>query len=97
MVPEKILQKANKYQADMIADRHYLHMHPETGFDTANTLAYVKQKLTDLGYQPKLCGKSGITAVAGGKRPGKVFMLRADMDALPIQKESDVDFPSESM
>lgn len=96
MVAEKILQKANEYQADMIADRHYLHMHPETGFDTANTLAYVKQKLTDLGYQPQLCGKSGITAVVGQKRPGKVFMLRADMDALPIQEESDVDFPSEN-
>lgn len=96
MNAEELLQKAKACEADIITGRRYLHMHPETGFDTSNTLAFVKQELTSMGYEPKECGKSGLVAMAGGKRPGKVFLIRADMDALPIQEESDVEFPSEN-
>lgn len=42
----------------------------------------------------KECGKAGLVAIAGGKKPGKVFLIRGDMDALPIKEEADVDFPS---
>jgi len=96
MIAEKFLQKAKEYETDIITARRYLHMHPETGFDTSNTLAFVKQELTSMGYEPKECGKAGLIAMAGGKRPGKVFLIRADMDALLIQEESDVEFPSEN-
>lgn len=48
-----------------------------------------------MGYEPMDCGKAGLVAHAGGKKSGKVFLLRADMDALPIKEEADVDFPSE--
>ncbi len=45
-----------------------------------------------MGYEPIECGKAGLIALAGGKKEGKVFLIRGDMDALPIKEESDVDF-----
>jgi hippurate hydrolase len=97
MNSETILLEAKAIESDIIADRRYLHRHPGTGFDTGETLDYVKSRLKAMGYEPKDCGKAGITALAGGKRDGKVFLLRADMDALPMQEESDVDFLSENV
>jgi len=47
-----------------------------------------------MGYTPKECGRAGLIALAGGQKPGKTFLLRADMDALPIKEEADVEFPS---
>ena len=76
--------------------RRTLHRHPEVGFDLPKTRALVKQALTEMGYTPQDCGKAGIIALAGGKRPGKTILLRGDMDALPIQEESGVDFASEA-
>ena len=75
--------------------RRTLHRNPEVGFDLPKTRALVKQALTEMGYTPQDCGKAGIIALAGGKRPGKTILLRGDMDALPIQEESGVDFASE--
>ena len=47
-----------------------------------------------MGYNPIRCGKSGLIAIAGGKKEGKVFLIRGDMDALPIKEETDLDFAS---
>ena len=96
MDAEQLLQQAQAYKEQIIANRRYLHTHAETGFDLTETVAYVKKTLTDMGYEPKECGKAGLTVLAGGKKPGKVFMIRGDMDALPIQEEADVDFPSQT-
>ena len=88
------LEEAAASRQMLAETRHYLHAHPGTGFDIAETVAYVKKSLEDMGYAPKECGKAGLTATAGGKNPGKVFLIRADMDALPIVEESGVDFAS---
>ena len=89
-----ILDEAKEYLDTMIANRRYLHTHAETGFDLNDTIAYVKKQLTEMGYEPKECGKCGLVATIGGKGRGKTFLLRADMDALPIKEEADIDFPS---
>lgn len=91
---EQLLQEAMSYEKQLSETRRYLHTHPETGFDLTDTLAFVKKELTNMGYEPKECGKAGLTVLAGGKKPGKVFMIRGDMDALPMQEEADIDFPS---
>ncbi len=71
-----------QYQSD-------LHRNPETGFDLSRTCAYVRKELEQLGYTPVDCGRAGLVATVGGKKPGKVFLLRADMDALPIVEEAE--------
>ena len=96
MTTERLLQEASELERELILSRRYLHTHPETGFDLENTLAYVKKELISMGYEPKECGKAGLVALAGGKQEGKVFMIRGDMDALPIREEADVEFPSEN-
>lgn len=96
MTAEQLRKEAMKFQKSVIEDRRFLHTHPGTEFDIKDTLDYVKKKLEDLGYHPVECGKAGLVAMAGGKKEGKVFLLRADMDALPIKEEADVAFPSKN-
>ena len=96
MTSEKLLQEAEALREQILAERRWLHENAETGFGLTKTHAFVKQELADMGYQPVDCGRAGIVALAGGKKPGKVFLLRADMDALPIQEESGVDFACKS-
>ena len=96
MNAEQVMEEAAKLKETIVSDRRYLHTHPGTGFDLNDTKAYVKSQLENMGYDPKECGKAGLVALAGGKKPGKVFLLRADMDALPIQEEADVTFASQN-
>ncbi len=96
MTSEQLLAEAGKYEEKLIKDRRYLHSHPGTGFDLSETLEYVKSELAAMGYEPQQCGKAGVTVTAGGKKPGKVFLIRGDMDALPIKEEADVEFASDN-
>lgn len=96
MKSEELMREANELQETIVTNRRYLHTHPETGFELKETKAYVKKELEDMGYQPVECGKAGLVALAGGKKEGKVFLIRGDMDALPIKEEADVEFPSQN-
>lgn len=87
-----LLQKALQEKPTILSDRRYLHTHPGVGFDLQDTLDYVSCKLKEIGIEPIPCGKAGLIGLIGGTRPGKVFLLRADMDALPITEEADVEF-----
>lgn len=91
MTKDQILQEARELEAEIIAIRRWLHSHAETGFDLAETKTYVKASLETMGYSVTECGKAGLVTVIGCGEP--VFLLRADMDALPITEEADVPFP----
>ena len=91
MTKEQILQEAKALQEEIKSHRLWLHTHAETGFDLTETKPYVKSALTEMGYTVQECGKAGLVATVG-KPGGKVLLLRADMDALPIAEEADVDF-----
>ena len=96
MTSEMLLQEAAELRDCISRECRVLHQNPETGFDISATLSFVKSELLDMGLQPMDCGKAGVVALVGGKKPGKVFLLRADMDALPITEEADVDFASQN-
>ena len=89
---DTLLQEAVSYQEQILSHRHYLHTHAETGFDLHDTLTYVSAQLKDMGCEPIPCGKAGLVTLIGGKQPGKVFLLRADMDALPVREASGEPF-----
>ena len=91
MTKELILQEAQGLQEEIRAHRLWLHAHAETGFDLVETKPYVRKALEDMGYTVSDCGKAGLVTSVG-KPGGKCFLLRADMDALPIREESGVDF-----
>ena len=93
MTKEQILQEAKALQEEIKNHRLWLHQHAETGFDLTETKPYVKSILEQMGYTVTECGKAGLITTVG-KPGGKVFLLRADMDALPIVEEADVNFAS---
>ncbi|MDN5298488.1 MAG: hypothetical protein PWP51_1041 [Clostridiales bacterium] len=90
----KLLESARGMQEELVAFRRYLHQNPELSLELPITVNFVKSKLVEMGYEPQDCGKSGIVAIAGGIRPGKVFLIRGDMDALPVEESADVPFKS---
>lgn len=91
MTKEQIMQEAAALQEEIKAHRLWLHTHAETGFDLTETKPYVKSALAEMGYAVQESGKAGLVTTVG-KPGGKVLLLRADMDALPIAEEADVDF-----
>lgn len=88
------LTRSQGLYEQMVQDRRYLHQHPEVGMDLPETAGYVMKRLTEMGYQPQMLG-GGVTASVSGKADGKVFLLRADMDALPMREESGLPFASQ--
>ena len=87
MTAEKLLSQAKQLQDTILKERRTLHQNPEVGFDIKNTVSFVKKELTDIGIEAVDCGKAGIIALIGKKNPEKTFLLRADMDALPIKEK----------
>jgi amidohydrolase len=82
----------------VVADRRHLHQHPELGFQEFETAKFVAERLQSLGVEDIRTGiaVTGVIGLIRGTKPGagKVVLLRADMDALPIQEENEVDYKS---
>lgn len=91
MTAKDFLKTAESTEDEIRENRRWLHAHAETEFDLKETTAFVKEKLQEIGCEYTDCGKCGISAIIG-KNEGKTFLLRADMDALPINEESGLDF-----
>lgn len=90
----KFIEQAKLIKEDMIVYRRTIHSNPEVGAKLPKTKTYVMDKLIKLGYDPKEICESGILATIKGDKPGKTFLLRADMDALPMKEETECDFKS---
>ena len=88
-------KEALEYKGELIEKRRSLHQIPEVGLDLPKTKAYVKGELEGLGLEVKEYGSSGLsTLIQGEKGQGKCIMIRADMDALPMNEESGLPFAS---
>jgi amidohydrolase len=76
--------------------RHEIHAHPELGFDVAQTAERILQHISTLPGLTirKAVGGHGIVATLNADRPGRCVALRADMDALPLDEETDVPYRS---
>jgi amidohydrolase len=81
---------------DLVAVRRDLHQHPEIGFEEVRTAGIIADRLRALGLEPRTgVGRTGVTALVRGGKPGKTVLLRADMDALPIEEENDTPYRSQ--
>ncbi len=87
-----ILKQGESLQEKLKEYYHTLHSIAETEFELNETVSFVKKSLDEIGCEYEDCGKCGITSVIGDASKGKAFLLRADMDALPIKEESGLDF-----
>jgi amidohydrolase len=98
MATATLRQDVDEILPGVIADRRWLHENPELGFQEFKTAEFVRQRLESLGVEDIQTGiaVTGVTGVIRGTKPGpgKNILLRADMDALPMQEENDVEYKS---
>ncbi len=80
-------------EAALVRDRRDLHQHPELGFQETRTATLAAERLQSLGYAVRSgVGRTGVVGVKGDR--GRCVLLRADMDALPIEEANDVPYRS---
>jgi amidohydrolase len=93
---DQILETVQAIEPELIAIRHDLHAHPETGFEEHRTSAIVAAKLRGWGLDvTDSVGRTGVVATLKGKRPGnRSIGLRADMDALNIAETTGLPYAS---
>jgi len=94
---ENILQKAKELQQKLIDLRRDFHQHPELALQEFNTAKKVEKFLRELGMKTKmLVNGTGVCGYMKGSKPGKTLALRADIDALPVQEETEVPYKSQN-
>ncbi len=81
----------------LIEWRRDFHKHPELAYQEERTSEVVARKLSEFGYpiQKKIAG-TGVMGLLKGEEGGKTLLVRADMDALPIREENDVEYKSKN-
>lgn len=87
------MKRADEIAEELVLYRRRFHQNPEIGMNTTATATFVAEKLREMGYDPQIIAGCGVTATVG-KAGGKVLLLRADMDALPMQEDSGLEFAS---
>jgi amidohydrolase len=79
---------------EVVELRRDFHMHPELGFEEFRTSKAVCSYLKELGLEVRLLATTGVVGLLKGNRPGPTVLLRADMDALPLQEMNSVPYKS---
>src|SRR6058998_412047 len=85
-------------RSGLIATRRDLHQHPELGFEERRTSGLVAERLQRLGYTVRTgVGRTGVVGLRDGASGGKArcVLIRADMDALPVEEANDVPYRSQ--
>ena len=96
VVTETFREEIEEWLPELIETRRDFHRHPEMGLEEVRTSGIVAERLRAIGYEDVRTGigVTGVKAVLRGGRPGKTLLLRADMDALPIEEQNDVEYRS---
>lgn len=96
-IKEKIKQLAKDFSSEFVEVRRDLHQYPELSFNEHQTSKYIRQKLQEIGIERiRTVAETGLLATIHGTEKDKTILLRADMDALPIQEENTVDYVSKN-
>lgn len=93
---QNIFDRIEELYEELVTLRRDFHMHPELGFEEHRTAGVIEKYLRNLGLEPQRMAKTGVVAIINGAQPGPVLMLRADIDALPIEEENDVPYKSKT-
>ena len=97
-VADSLRADIDEIMPGVTADRRYLHTIPELGLQEFKTSAFVLERLQTLPVEDIRTGLAvtGITALIRGTKPGpgRVALIRADMDALPILEANEVEYKS---
>ena len=90
-----VLSVMKELEPEYIKIRRYLHQHPELSFEEKNTTGFIKKELASYGIEVFNNGSyTGVIGVLKGAAPGKTVALRADIDALPVEENTGLEFAS---
>ncbi len=91
------IKSLTKENATLLTEiRHHLHAHPELSFKEYETSRFISNKLSEWKIENKVMAETGVVGLIEGKNPSKkIIALRADMDALPITEQNNVDYRSQ--
>lgn len=92
----KISDEVRELEPELVELRRDFHRNPELGLEEHRTSARVVECLTECGLTCTRMGGTGVVATLEGAKPGRTLMLRADMDALPVQEENPADYCSQT-
>ncbi len=88
-----IKNQAKQLQKELVQHRRYLHKNPEIGFNVESTIKYIKESLKNTNCSIKEINGNGLL-VEIGKSFAKTILIRADIDALPLKEDTELDFKS---
>ena len=93
-----VINRIADYSDDMTAWRRHLHENPELVFACHKTAAFVVERLREFGITDIHEGiaTSGVVAIIEGQRKGPTIALRADMDALPMDEVTGLEYASKT-
>jgi len=91
---DRIKELANELTPWMVKTRRHLHANPELSFQEYNTSKFIQNELDQLGIPFEIVCETGIVAMIHGEEAGETIALRADIDALPIHEQNQVDYKS---
>lgn len=92
---ERIWKSALEIEQDLIGLRRQIHRNPELAIQEFETARLVADNLRELDFEvTEGVGKTGVIGLLKGNKEGKTVALRADMDALPIEEESEHEYRS---
>ncbi|MBI0581186.1 amidohydrolase [Neobacillus cucumis] len=95
MIIKEQIQVSEEVTQKLIEIRRHLHQHPELSFQEYNTCGYIARVLEEWGIPYNRIGETGIFVdIIGGNRQGPHIGIRADIDALPIQEQTELPFSS---
>ncbi len=99
MISQKIRDKAEQYEAGIIEIRHQIHKNPELSFEEYRTAELAAAEMKKLGFEVEenIFG-TGVCATFRNSKSenAKTLLIRADMDALPVEEKNNLDFKSQN-
>ena len=96
-----IRELAAKFEPEIVSLRRHFHAHPELSWKESRTTDRIEEELKKLGIPVLHRGYDGtdsglVADIVGGAGPGKRVALRADIDALPVTEENDIEYRSQN-
>jgi metal-dependent amidase/aminoacylase/carboxypeptidase family protein len=89
------LNESKNYEDLLIKNRRDLHKIPELGFQEFKTSKYIYEQIKDFVDEIYNLATTGIVAyIHANPKNKKTLLLRADIDALPIKEENEIDYKS---
>ncbi|MBT5428006.1 MAG: amidohydrolase [Bacteroidetes bacterium] len=91
---QQIIELSDRFYPEILEIRRHLHQHPELSFKEVKTAAFIRQVLKNWNLNTRTVADTGLLVDIEGAKAGPVVVLRADIDALPIDEQTNLAFKS---